>query len=217
MLKTIRNSYACYAAYHIVVIQSMHPYWHTTQHACMIKKSNPARFAHVPGSLGPECVEAVRTPSPQTGKLEGQTIWKQTLYPTRSIKVINGNYRRYFALSILIFLKIYRRVAYHNTTLRRATTDPKFLWVLILMKLHMDLHVQASSLILSFWQTRCIFIRNNLILRFQTNANIYKVILGPVVLLHGVIWRDTLAKRTLVLKNQSFRCDVPTKICYLSI
>lgn len=106
---------------------------------------------------------------------EGQTInctgkWKQTLNP---LPLVIGNTLHYPSYSVL---KTCGRVSnlphlLQHYTLRRATTDPKFLWVLILMKLHMDLHVQASSLILSFWQTRCIFIRNILILRFQTNAN----------------------------------------------
>ena len=58
---------------------------------CMIKKSTPARFAHLPGSLGSECVEAVRTPSPQQNmhiyKLEGQTV-DDHLY-----RYINGSKR----------------------------------------------------------------------------------------------------------------------------
>lgn len=46
----------------------------------------------------------------------------------------------------------------------QGTTDPNFLWVFILMKEHMDLHVHASSLILSLEHTRFIFVRKTLIL-----------------------------------------------------
>ena len=68
----------------------------------------------------------------------------------------------------------------------QETTEPSFLWVFILMKDSKLLQVQASRRILSFWHTRFIFVRNNLILRVSA---VKVVILFQKIELHILIYK----------------------------
>lgn len=69
----------------------------------------------------------------------------------------------------------------------QETTEPSFLWVFILMKDSKLLQVQASRRILSFWHTRFIFVRNNLILRVSA---VKVVILFQKIELHILIYKQ---------------------------
>ena len=66
----------------------------------------------------------------------------------------------------IAYKSILRHTHFHPPPFRHASTDPNFLWVFIFTKLSIDLRVQASNLILSFWGTKWSLDRKSLILRW---------------------------------------------------